>query len=42
VRARIAGPGPDRWLAPDLAAADELVTHGVLQDAVEAAVGPMA
>jgi histidine ammonia-lyase len=42
VRSRVAGPGPDRWLAPDLAAADELVTAGSLQDAVEAAVGPMA
>jgi histidine ammonia-lyase len=42
VRSRIGGPGPDRWLAPDLAVADELVTAGVLQDAVEAAVGPMA
>ena len=28
VRARIAGPGPDRWLAPDLAAAEELVASG--------------
>src|SRR4051794_3180757 len=42
VRSRVAGPGPDRWLAPDLAAADELVVDGALQDAVEAAVGPMA
>ena len=42
VRARIEGPGPDRWLAPDLRAADELVTAGALQDAVEAAVGEMA
>jgi histidine ammonia-lyase len=42
VRARIEGPGPDRWLAPDLQAADELVTAGALQDAVEAAVGEMA
>ena len=42
VRARIDGPGPDRWLAPDLQAADELVTAGALQQAVEAAVGEMA
>jgi histidine ammonia-lyase len=42
VRSRVAGPGPDRWLAPDLAAADELVTAGALQDAVEAAVGSLA
>jgi len=42
VRERIAGPGPDRQLAPDLAAADELVAGGALQDAVEAAVGALA
>jgi histidine ammonia-lyase len=42
VRERIAGPGPDRWLAPDLAAAEELIAGGALQDRVEAAVGGMA
>ncbi len=42
VRARIAPPGPDRWLAPDLAAAEELVATGGVQQAVEAAVGAMA
>jgi histidine ammonia-lyase len=42
VRDRIAGPGPDRWLAPDLAAAEELVVNGVVQERVEAAVGAMA
>jgi len=42
VRARIAGPGPDRRLAPDLAAAEELVAAGAVQDAVEAALGGMA
>ena len=30
VRSRVDGPGPDRWLAPDLAAAEELVTSGAL------------
>ena len=30
VRERIAGPGPDRQLAPDLAAAEELVASGAL------------
>jgi histidine ammonia-lyase len=42
MRARVSGPGPDRWLAPDLAAADELVMAGVLEEAVEAAVGSLA
>jgi histidine ammonia-lyase len=42
VRQRMDGPGPDRWLAPDLAAANALVTEGVLQTAVEQAVGAMA
>jgi histidine ammonia-lyase len=35
----MAGPGPDRWLAPDLAAAEELVATGALQRAVEAEIG---
>jgi histidine ammonia-lyase len=42
VRARIPGPGPDRFLAPDLAAAQELVTSGEVVVAVERAVGPLA
>jgi histidine ammonia-lyase len=42
VRARIDGPGPDRMLAPDLAAAEELVTAGALLRAVEPVVGEMA
>jgi len=42
VRERIAGPGPDRHLAPDLAAADALVTTGAVTSAVEAAVGELA
>ena len=42
VRARIAGPGPDRFLAPDLAAADELVRSGEVVAAVEGAIGPLA
>jgi histidine ammonia-lyase len=42
VRERIAGPGPDRHLAPDLAAAEELVTSGAVLGAVEDAVGAMA
>jgi histidine ammonia-lyase len=39
--AGVAGAGPDRWLAPDLAAAEELVTSGGLVAAVEAVTGPL-
>jgi histidine ammonia-lyase len=42
VRARIDAPGQDRWLAPDLRAASELVTAGALQQAVESSVGELA
>src|SRR3954454_24815896 len=42
VRERIEGAGPDRFLAPELAEAEELVRGGVLLEAVEAAVGAMA
>ncbi len=42
VRSRIDGPGPDRHVAPDLAAAEELVTSGALAAAVEGAVGVLA
>jgi histidine ammonia-lyase len=41
VRERIDGPGPDRQLAPDLAAAEALASGGALVAAVEAAVGPL-
>jgi histidine ammonia-lyase len=42
VRARIDGPGADRFLAPELAAAEDLVRSGTLVAAVEAAVGPLS
>jgi histidine ammonia-lyase len=42
VRERVAGPGPDRHLAPDLAAAEVLVATGAVTSAVEAAVGALA
>jgi histidine ammonia-lyase len=42
VRERIEGPGPDRWLAPELAAAEDLVAEGELLRAVESAIGEMA
>jgi histidine ammonia-lyase len=41
-RAQIAGPGPDRFLAPDLNAAETLVTSGAILTAVEDAVGALA
>ncbi len=34
VRERVAGPGPDRFLAPDLAAAEDLIVSGALAAAV--------
>jgi histidine ammonia-lyase len=41
LRAAVAGPGPDRWLSPELAAAERLVASGDLVAAVEAAVGEL-
>ena len=38
IRSRIPGPGADRYLAPDLAAAEELVRAGVLLAAAEGVV----
>jgi histidine ammonia-lyase len=42
VRTRVDGPGPDRWLAPELAAVEQLVTQGNLLNAVTAVVGDLA
>jgi histidine ammonia-lyase len=42
LRARVAGPGPDRFLAPELAAAEELIADGTLRSAVEHAAGPLS
>ena len=39
--AGIEGPGPDRWLAPELAVAEHLVMSGDLLAAVEASTGPL-
>jgi histidine ammonia-lyase len=39
VREVIPGPGPDRWLAPELGGAEAVVTSGALIEAVEAAIG---
>jgi histidine ammonia-lyase len=41
VRRRVPGFGPDRWLAPELAAAEELVSSGAVLDAVRARTGPL-
>lgn len=40
--AGVQGPGPDRFLAPDLAAADAFVRGGHLVAAVEPVTGPLA
>lgn len=40
--AGVQGPGPDRFLAPDLAAADAFVRSGALVEAVETVTGPLA
>jgi histidine ammonia-lyase len=40
--AGVPGAGPDRWLAPELAAAAELVGGDRLLDAVRDAVGELA
>ncbi|MFJ1745462.1 histidine ammonia-lyase [Streptomyces sp. NPDC088116] len=40
--AGVQGPGPDRFLAPDLAAADVFVREGRLVAAVEPVTGPLA
>ena len=37
----VAGPGPDRWLAPDLARAEQLVATGGVLAAAEAVLGPL-
>jgi histidine ammonia-lyase len=41
VRAHIEGPGPDRYLAPELAAAEWLVADGSVLAAAESAIGPL-
>jgi histidine ammonia-lyase len=42
VRQCVAGPGADRFLSPELRAAEQLVASGALVAAVEAAVGPLS
>ncbi len=42
LRRRVPGPGPDRWLSPELAAAERMLADEALATAVEAATGPLA
>jgi histidine ammonia-lyase len=41
LRERVDGVGPDRWLSPELGAAEELLRSGDLLDAVESTIGPL-
>jgi len=41
VRAAVPGVGPDRWLAPELAQVEALVTGGTVLESVEAAIGAL-
>ena len=41
LRSRVPGPGPDRFLAPELAAVEALVSSGEVLSAVEDAVGAL-
>ena len=41
LRTSVPGPGPDRYVAPELAAAEACIESGRLLDAVEVAVGPL-
>jgi histidine ammonia-lyase len=41
LRQQVPGPAPDRYLAPDIAAAVELVRSGQLVAAAEAVCGPL-
>jgi histidine ammonia-lyase len=42
IRALVPGPGPDRWLTPDLTAVEEAVVDGSVLAAVTDAIGPLA
>jgi len=41
LRSRVPGPGPDRYVAPELAEVEELVRSGTVLAAVEEAIGPL-
>jgi histidine ammonia-lyase len=42
LREQVAGPGPDRWLSPEIEIAVALTRSGALVAAVERAIGPLA
>ena len=42
LRSKVPGPGPDRWLSPELAAAERMLADEALVTAVEQATGPLA
>ena len=42
LRTEVPGPGPDRWLSPELAAAERILAAEALVPAVEAVAGPLA
>ena len=41
LRSRVDGPGPDRWLSPDLRSAEAMLLDGSLLAAVESAIGTL-
>ena len=41
LRGAVAGPGPDRWLSPDLRAAEAMLLDGSLLAAVESTIGTL-
>ncbi|MGA8922925.1 MAG: histidine ammonia-lyase, partial [Candidatus Dormiibacterota bacterium] len=41
LRTRVPGAGPDRVVAPDLAAAEELIRSGAVVEAAESVTGPL-
>ena len=41
LREKVAGPGPDRWLSPDLRAAEQLLADGSVLAAVESTIGSL-
>ena len=42
LRTQVLGPGPDRWLSPELEAAEQMLADEILVTAVEEAAGPLA